>query len=64
MDFEPFLQRFVLYYFSNYEFKENQSKETKLTIETVESKKPEEIEFEAEGEDHEEPPLEMAIRTK
>ena len=55
--------RFVLYYYSNFEFKDNQSKETKLTIETVEMKQTD-FRNEADMDEGEDQALELAIKTK
>ena len=55
--------RFVLYYYSNYEFKEKEGKETKLTIETLDNKVTRN-DMEQENEDWVEPLLESVIKTK
>ncbi len=54
--------RFVLYYYSNYEQKEKEGKETKLTIETFDKKQIRS--YEMDQEDWEEPQLESLIKTK
>ena len=54
--------RFVLYYYSNYEQKEKEGKETKLTIATFDKKEMRNSEIDQE--DWEEPQLESLIKTK
>ncbi len=56
--------RFVLYYYSNYELKENEKKETKLTIETLEKKIVNKYDMDPDMDDNDEQPLECLIKTK